>query len=64
MGRAQEHMEMRRVTTEIFFADDLYGTQCCKLGCGYWLEGTEGIEKGNEPPAERGPAQDVECGER
>ena len=22
MGRAQEHMEMRRVTTEIFFADD------------------------------------------
>ena len=22
MGRAQEHMEMRRVTTEIFFADE------------------------------------------
>ena len=22
MGRAQEHMEIRRVTTEIFFADE------------------------------------------
>ena len=25
MGRAQEHMEMRRVTTEIFFADVFSG---------------------------------------
>ena len=28
MGRAQEHMEMRRVTTEIFFADAVRAISC------------------------------------
>ena len=38
-------------------------TQCGELGCGHCLEGTEGIEKGNDPPAERGPGQDIGPGE-